>query len=88
MTSRTFANSPGWKTSPAEADPEFAPLIVRPRCRNRGRHEQEDRGQAEDVLVAVERPVVRRKTTRSAKAARPDDDPEPLTQARDPGSIL
>ena len=42
--------------------------------------QKEDRRQAEDVLVAVEQPVVAQEDDEECERGEPDDDPEPLAQ--------
>ena len=79
-TRSTLANSPGWKTRSPTPTQSVAPLIVRPRPGRAGRIEEADRGQAEDVLDAVQLPVVAQEEDERGESADADHDPEALAK--------
>src|SRR5207248_52232 len=71
----------GLELERAEVDPEAGAVDGRAEARQRGQHEQADRGQAEDVLVALQAPVVASQSQQRPGEDRDgDDDPDPLPE--------
>ena len=79
--SAIFPSSPGWNWSPPKWIQSREPLIVSPMPGRQRQEEQQDRRDAEDVLVALEHAVVvAQPEERRGEHADADHDPDPLPE--------